>query len=455
MAHDRLKKTIINFLRQSDRLSTPFLLGLSGGPDSLALFFSLLDCQKELMFKFAAAHVDHGWRAESAEEARLLEEIVSACSVPFHKKTLDPKELKGNLEAASRNERLLFFQALCQERGYGAVMLGHHRDDQAETVLKRVFEGGVLSSLGGLKEINHIEGLEIWRPLLDIPKAEINQWIAERSLNPFVDRTNLDARFLRGRFRTQIFPELSTAFGKEIAPSLCRIGEEAHELTDYLESQTAVYFSQLIRSDAGVCLDLNSNFPRHCVELKFLIKKICEEEGCPLSYDLLDTACRLLQTNMANKQIPAGNKKIYIDRRRFFIQHAPYLPIPSPLLLQAGEYVYGPWNIKVKTASSNASLSHTGWKKAWAGKLRISLPQSEKYFIGPPSTQARYGKTAILDRWWSNHKVPAFLRYKIPVIWHDQSVYYEFLSGHLPAETSKPLMDIEIELKKDLCHIKK
>lgn len=450
MSINRLKEILIRFLRKHSDSARPILLGLSGGPDSLAMLYSLLECQREFPFKIGAAHVDHSWREESSIEAAELEKLAASLQIPFHHIKLNPNQLKGNLEAASRQERIRFFAELSRRFDYQAILLAHHRDDQAETVLKKVFEGGALTALGGLKETNTIDDdLIIWRPWLDVSKAEILEAIDEWKLNPFNDRTNLDTRFLRGRFRSLLFPELARIFGKEIHSSLCRLGKDAQELNNYLTAQTQQYSSLLIRSIAGTCLDLNTHFPLFSIELKFLIKRLCEEEGVSLSYDLLETAATLLTSNAANRHIAVADKKMFIDRRRFFILKAPFSPLPPAQRLDFGEFSYGSWNVTVKPTQSDKVSHCTGWACAWQGKLSISLPAGE-YHIGPPNTQARYQQLTSIDRWWTNHKVPAFLRYKIPVIWHTDGVFHEFLSGIQPSASFNPMINIEIERKKEL-----
>src|SRR5258708_5164832 len=116
----------------------PLLLALSGGPDSMALFYQLLD----LNHPFQVAHVDHGWRAESSQEGAILEELCREKKIALHLRKL---KLEGaNLEDLSRKARLLFFQEVCSKEKLEGVLLAHHADDQAETVLKRVLEGASL-----------------------------------------------------------------------------------------------------------------------------------------------------------------------------------------------------------------------------------------------------------------------------------------------------------------------
>src|SRR5690606_6954338 len=136
--------------------------------------------------------------------------------IVFHLRTLDPKRLKGNLEAACRHERQQFFKELCLKYGYQAVMLAHHKEDQAETVLTRVLEGNSLASLQGMKEVTEIQGVTYLRPFISMPKKEITRFVEDYQLTPFEDPTNKDTRFMRANMRANIIPSLTKEYGKEV-----------------------------------------------------------------------------------------------------------------------------------------------------------------------------------------------------------------------------------------------
>ncbi len=246
-----IEQTVFQFFQNHYDFKSPLLLGLSGGPDSLALFHLLLKYRKQHPFELGIAHVDHGWRQESSEEARLLQNIVEKEGLPFHLKTLLPEDLQGNLEAASRDARILFFADLCQKYHYQAVLLAHHADDQAETVLKRVLEGASLPYLCGLRETATVHNVLFWRPLLKINKNEILQWLERHQLKGFDDRTNRDPRFLRGKFRTRILPALSKEFGKQVEKNLERLGAEALEWHHYLNSKVIICCKQLKKGNGA------------------------------------------------------------------------------------------------------------------------------------------------------------------------------------------------------------
>lgn len=303
---------IKKFLEEHARPEIPLLVGLSGGPDSLMLFYLLMDMQ----VKMGVAHVDHGWRKESSEEAEQLEILAAKHQVPFHLHTLDPNHAKGNLEEFCRQERLHFFKKLSDEYGYQAVLLGHHADDQAETILKRFFEGANLTSLSGLSVVACIEGLHVWRPLLHVSKKNILKWLGQRNLTAFEDHTNTDPKFLRARMRTTLIPSISQGFGKEISAPLIQLGRESHELKEFLDRHLSPYLQQVERTPTGPFLDLSQKWPFTLFEMKHLVRAFCRLEQVTLSRQQLETAAELLLSNAADKRLLNASCELSIHLRR-------------------------------------------------------------------------------------------------------------------------------------------
>lgn len=316
---------VVKFFKEYRKTDRPLLLAFSGGPDSLALLRLLVECRERLPLTFAVAHVDHGWRAESNEEAAQIALMVDELKVPFHVTKLDPKQMAGNLEAACREARLQFFAALCKEHEYEAVLLAHHADDQAETVLKRTLEGVTLPYLSALSLESHIYGMKVWRPLLAISKDNLLHWLGQRGLKGFDDATNRDPKFLRARLRTQVLPALSEMFGKEVSSGLCAIGMEAGELRSYLDERVAVYLKNIVNGSKGYSLDLNEQCPDSLFELKYLLRQFCKTGSFILRRDCIGQAARFVQQKTANKCFQAGSgstlRTLYIDRGHLLIPH--------------------------------------------------------------------------------------------------------------------------------------
>jgi tRNA(Ile)-lysidine synthase len=441
-----LEKALATFLENHYDPQKPVLLALSGGPDSLLLFHVLLQLQKQLQLKIGIAHVDHGWREESGREADILAAMAKKYFLPFHLKVLSPGEMKGNLESACRAERMHFFSQLCDEYNYQAVLVGHHAGDFVETVLKRIFEGASLPYLSGMREIVTLSNVTYWRPWLKFPKKEILNTINRYHLTPFEDATNIDPKFMRARFRTKILPWLTKEFGKEIEPSLERLGWEATELKDYLETMLARDISKIQTSPFGYDLDLSQLEASHPFALKFVVRKFCEKGEFSLSRDFLDKTVELLQTEAANKEILMGPHKLHIDRKRLFlVQREPVVP-QEPLTIRPGEFNFGSWKVYIEFTDKLPSRKPTNWKDAWVGKGEIYLPAGD-YQLKVLDLTAAYPGHSPLSRWLTNAKVPAFMRGYLPIVIRQNMICAEFLTGREYSQFKNLAKQIKIQFK--------
>ena len=355
---------------------------------------------------------------ESAQEAIHLQKLADKMNIPFHMKKLNITQLSGNLEEACRHARLEFFSHLCHQEGYQAVILGHHADDQSETVLKKVLEGRSLPFLYGMLSLSNYQGMNIWRPLLTCSKSQIRQWLQERGHTPFEDRTNLDKKFLRGRFRTQIIPELARDFGKEIGSSLCRISKEAEELCVYLDSQLQSYLQRITKGPFGYRLDLDAECPKADFEIRYLIRKVCENAGVRLSHHLIAEICQKIRSKAANRRFFTQSRSIYIDRGHLFMMKTPLPTFDQEIPLHLGHYHVNGWDIEVQETEGPIPVL-SGWKEAWLGCMEVQVPAGN-YLL-------KRGD-ASLSKWWGNAKIPAFMRWAFPVIWSENAIFHEFLT---------------------------
>ncbi len=276
MSH-RLLKSVKGFLKREGISSRPLIVGCSGGPDSKALLYLLHACALPSLH---VAHIDHGWREESGPESSALRKEVEGLGIPFHLHSLSREDFReGDLENQGREHRLQFFLRLSQSIGAQGIMLGHHAGDLAEGVLKRVCEGGSLLSLSGMQGRSSYRGMTLYRPLLSFHKQEMIRWLEERSLSFFDDPTNRSPTFLRARMRQEILPYLTQSFGKEIASNLCRLGEEAGEVSAYFDALNASLLRQIDQDR----LDLTPFLPLPRLQVEFLFRRWLQREGITLS----------------------------------------------------------------------------------------------------------------------------------------------------------------------------
>lgn len=435
-----------SFLKRHVDTPKSFLLGYSGGPDSNALLHMLLEAKRLFPISISLAHVDHGWRLESADEARQIGLMAERLGLELHLLRLNMKMFDRNKEEACRNERLRFFHELCESHHYDAVLLGHHANDQAETVLKRVFEGASIATLGALREESTVRGMKILRPLLKVTKKQILKWLNDRGLSWFEDKTNETEVFLRGRMRKKTFPLLEETFGKEVSRNLVLLAEESHEMKENLKQRTSPVFADVIKGPWGTFLDLNSVIGDltlchekrlYPYELKFLVKQFAESQEMSLSRESLSQAVEFLLKGFANKQVisgKSGSKKIlYIDRKRLFlIQKALPKLKGDPVAITLGETVnFGGWQVSMEPLGSfKKEICATTWHHLFVGRGEMILPAG-KYRISVPNPSLRVGGGETkLDKLWTDVKVPSILRGIAPVVLDESGmVAHEFLTG--------------------------
>lgn len=185
------------------------VLGLSGGADSTALL-DLLTRLPGYNIHLIAAHLNHNLRGdESDADEEFCRNLVSCYSIPFESRRVDVTKMAAdsrlNLEDAGRRARIEFFDELRAKYGAAAVLLAHHADDQAETVLMRLLRGSGVSGLSGMAYRN---ARGYVRPLLEITRSEIEQYLLDRGLGWREDSSNSETAYLRNRIRHQLLPQL-------------------------------------------------------------------------------------------------------------------------------------------------------------------------------------------------------------------------------------------------------
>ncbi len=289
------------FLRVHWDREKPLLLAYSGGPDSKALLYALLECG----VKPHIAHVDHGWRNESKEEAQSIEKEAENLGCPFFCTRLEC-EKKGEDEA--RKKRFSFFSSIFSS--HAALLLAHQANDLAETAIKRLFEGAHLAHLGGMDEVSIAFGMPLWRPLLKVKKSEILSFLEERGLPFFIDPSNEDPRYLRARMRLQLFPYLNETFGKQVQDNLALLSERAFELKKFLDRQIEKIPIQT--GPWGTLVNLNGYDP---IEQRHLLLHLIPT----LNRDQLETLLKWINNGGKSKTLNTSSKKIWVDNGTVWI----------------------------------------------------------------------------------------------------------------------------------------
>ena len=220
------------------------LAGVSGGADSVALLAILheLAGQDERGWQLSVGHLNHGLRESAEEDEQFVRQLAEKLGLPCHVETRDvaaeAAEAGKTVEEAGRDARMEFFARIAAEQGIPCVAVGHHADDNVETVLHRIFRGTHLRGLAGIPASRRIGGgVQLIRPLLNFRRSEVEQFCTERGLEWCTDETNADLKYTRNVIRHELLPLLRDKLNPRVEEAIERLSEGAGRTEDYLQWQ--------------------------------------------------------------------------------------------------------------------------------------------------------------------------------------------------------------------------
>ncbi|MBV8939979.1 MAG: tRNA lysidine(34) synthetase TilS [Alphaproteobacteria bacterium] len=185
--------------------SATMAVAVSGGADSMALALLAHAWAAAKGITLTALTVDHRLRPESAAEAAQVQAWLAARGIPHHILAWnDGASRTGNLSQAARNARYALMSGWCRANGVGDLLVAHHRDDQAETVLLRLKRGSHIHGLSGMRPVTVLSGIRLLRPLLDCPKARLAETLKALGQSWLEDPSNADQRYDRNRLRAML-----------------------------------------------------------------------------------------------------------------------------------------------------------------------------------------------------------------------------------------------------------
>lgn len=228
------------------------IVAVSGGVDSLVLLHLLRHIAERMAIRPVVCHVNHQMRAEAGEDANYVAGLCDTWQIPCRIACVDVwsrvQETGESAEEAARNLRYNVLYRISDELDGAKIVLAHHQDDQAETVLLHLLRGTGLSGLGGMRTIRK----RLLRPLLPFAKNELIAYAKEHRLIPCEDMTNYDTAYLRNRIRHKLLPELES-YQPKIRQSLCQLATLAQDEEDFLEVMTDSYWNRVARTATRRC----------------------------------------------------------------------------------------------------------------------------------------------------------------------------------------------------------
>jgi tRNA(Ile)-lysidine synthase len=232
------------------------LVAVSGGPDSVALVHILLALAPTFPFQVAMAHLNHCLRQdESARDEAFVVSLAEQLELPLHVERQDvrryQKSQRLSLEEAARKVRYRFYHAVAAKFGYAKIALGHHSDDNAELILMYLLRG---SGPLGLSGIPPVRDDKIVRPLIDIKRSEIMDYIAVKGLDYVVDSSNRDSQYLRNKVRNRLIPELKAEYNPKLIDSLNRLASIIDAEEKWIDNLIRPIFEKAIAFEKQGCI---------------------------------------------------------------------------------------------------------------------------------------------------------------------------------------------------------
>ncbi len=200
---------VIKYLKEDLKLTygDTIVIGVSGGPDSMALLSMMIDLQKEMELDIVCAHVNHNLRSESDAEALFVQDFCKKYAIPFESIKIDEYG-DDNFHNEARTLRYKYFKKLIQKYHAKYLFTAHHADDLMETILMRIVRGSTLGGYSGFSKKIDIDGYTIVRPLINIAKEELIQYNKEKGISYVTDGSNEKDTYTRNRFRKYIVADL-------------------------------------------------------------------------------------------------------------------------------------------------------------------------------------------------------------------------------------------------------
>lgn len=328
-----------------------YLLGLSGGADSVALMMLLLPAIRADRIRVEAVHVNHGLRGtESDDDERFCSELCKKESIPLYIFRADLSGRKD--EASAREARYAAFRKRYAETGADGLILAHHADDQAETFIMRLLRGAGPDGLECMKTDENVGDIRILRPMLSLRREEIRDALRAEGINWREDDTNTDISYLRNRIRHELVPSL-TRISEKAVDKICRAASLAGEDNLVLNS---IAEELLDRISDGRRLEAYELAKEPTAIRRRALRIWWQQHGPVLKEHTLNASQteqleKLLDAEKGKVNLPGGLHAVRENRFLFLTEDK--TNVPEPVIVKGTETVFGSFRLIESKSEGN------------------------------------------------------------------------------------------------------
>ena len=224
------------------------VVGVSGGPDSVALLHSLVALAPRWSLQLVIGHLNHQLRGATADQeavfvSRIAKDLGISCEIASENVAEYAADLRLSLQEAAREVRYAFYDKVAAKYSSSKIALGHHADDNAESILMHLLRGtGPL----GLTGIPPVRRGRIIRPLIDLTKKEILTFLELSDLEYMKDNSNIDTKYLRNRIRHELLPSLKEDYNPNVVYALNRLASILRDEEDFWDREVRRILQDLV-----------------------------------------------------------------------------------------------------------------------------------------------------------------------------------------------------------------
>lgn len=440
------------------------IAGISGGADSVCLFYQLLALMEKIPFTLSVVHVNHGIRPDAGEDAEFVRRLCGEHRIAF---TLIEEDVCAYAAAhhlsGEEAGRLLRYRAFAQvnDRFYGGgakIAVAHNQNDRAETVLFQLFRG---SGLHGMCGIRPVQG-NVIRPLLCVTRKEIETYLAKRGIPYCTDATNEGDGYTRNRIRHHILSYAEQEICRGSTQHINRTADMLTQAAAYLDAQTDEAYQACVKkesgADGGGVTILADLFARLHPYLKGSLIHRCFSELTPYAKDLssahVESVCALFEKQTGRAlSLPHGlsAERIYrgVRLRRKACPEEKEAGADEQIVLEgeSGEVFFGGriFRFRVFSCEKSENILQSIPKnncKKWFDYDRIRKPVVIRYRrTGDKLAVNAAGDTKTLKKYMIDEKIPSEERKRIPLVAGEDHILW--VTGYRISEAYKVTADTE------------
>ncbi|NLV91574.1 MAG: tRNA lysidine(34) synthetase TilS [Firmicutes bacterium] len=456
------------------------VIGLSGGPDSVALLDLLFRMRQEWQLSLYVVHLNHMFRGAQAEEDfQFCRELAAKLGLPFFGYRIDVTEYSRsrglNSQHGGRLLRYLLFSEVAKEVGGAKVAVAHHRNDVVETFFMRLLRGG---GLKGLSSIPPKRG-NVIRPLYDVTKPEVEAYCDQRGLEWRLDPSNNSEKYWRNRIRLRLLPFLEK-FSADLVESTSRLVEIVRSENEFLEELTQAAWDQLVQREKdwqsrGKYVFAWDEFTaqplalqRRLVQMAYLKMGVSDYQ---LSFAHVEQVLDLVKNQGGQQDLPKGVRvQVSKDRVGFFLSEPGKPTGSTPAKASAlprrqltfGENSLPEWGLEITLkqcqnwptpeelrdalAQQRDTWHRGGNWEIWLDAAKVALPLSCRQRLkGDRFRPLGMSGSKKLKDYLIDRKIPREKRDLIPLLCDQQGIVA--VVGHQQAEDTKITDNTTIALR--------